>query len=584
MNLCRKTPVYAVLFVCVLFFSCDKNDTAKKIKAADGVPVITEQPKSANYLEDDRPKELTIKASVKGEYTLSYQWYSMQRYMENHVENENPTEQQISIEVNKLINNNIKDSQFTKEMSDKPVCRVPRRGRGKELYICIVTSTSKYDSKTFKVLSDIAVITTIGHPLTYWHEVDKNEIYDRDLKNITYGNGCFVAIGSYNQSRRYDRIAYSNDGKTWNLVEGDTVFHDDKESIINAVAYGNGRFVAVGSKGKIAYSTDIKTWIPVESTVSKDFKDIVYGNGLFIANFVSGLLYSSNGETWFAVENFDKTWISCIAYGNGRFIAGDEEGRIVFSDNGKTWTTLKDDIFDSYAIRTITYGNGRFIAITYDNDYCGGEEDYYIIGYSNDGKTWDISSSIPSIDSGIERIFYSEGYFIIVGDCVIAYSKDGNSWNIGKSYSREWATGSSWNDVAYGDGYFVAVGNKGEIHYCQYPITKAIAPVIRNLILSRNGYIWVPVSWDIFGEYSFQWYRNNIDNTDTGIAIEGANHWSYTPDVSKDGITYYYVKVTNTILNYFNVDDENRSASVISNTFAVTVGPPEDTAVKLLGK
>jgi len=41
-------------------------------------------------------------------------------------------------------------------------------------------------------------------------------------------------------------MAYSSDGVTWTSGPNISVSY-------NAVAYGNGRFVAVGSEGKMAY-------------------------------------------------------------------------------------------------------------------------------------------------------------------------------------------------------------------------------------------------------------------------------------------------------------------------------------------
>jgi hypothetical protein len=64
--------------------------------------------------------------------------------------------------------------------------------------------------------------------------------------------------------------------------------------IINAVAYGSGKFVA-GAGGSIAYSTDGESWTAVDST-------------------------------------FGSTHIEAIAYGNGRFVAGGWNGRMAYAD------------------------------------------------------------------------------------------------------------------------------------------------------------------------------------------------------------------------------------------------------------
>jgi hypothetical protein len=60
----------------------------------------------------------------------------------------------------------------------------------------------------------------------------------------------FVAVG------RSARAAYSEDGVSWTKV-ADTGFGDSKSlTTINAIAYGGGKFVAIGDKGQIVYSNN----------------------------------------------------------------------------------------------------------------------------------------------------------------------------------------------------------------------------------------------------------------------------------------------------------------------------------------
>jgi photosystem II stability/assembly factor-like uncharacterized protein len=48
-------------------------------------------------------------------------------------------------------------------------------------------------------------------------------------------------------------MATSSDGITWKAVK-DSTFPNDVTGSIMYIAYGNNRFVAVGDKGRIAYS------------------------------------------------------------------------------------------------------------------------------------------------------------------------------------------------------------------------------------------------------------------------------------------------------------------------------------------
>jgi photosystem II stability/assembly factor-like uncharacterized protein len=67
-----------------------------------------------------------------------------------------------------------------------------------------------------------------------------------------YGNNRFVAVGSRG------RIAYSTDAANWTAVPDNTIWawpdSPDERVSIRAIAIGNNRWVVGGDYGKIAYS------------------------------------------------------------------------------------------------------------------------------------------------------------------------------------------------------------------------------------------------------------------------------------------------------------------------------------------
>ncbi|OCN04795.1 hypothetical protein A4S06_10535 [Erysipelotrichaceae bacterium MTC7] len=63
------------------------------------------------------------------------------------------------------------------------------------------------------------------------------------------------------------------------------------------------------------------------------------------------------------------------------------------------------------------------------------------------------------------------------------------------------------------------------------------------------------------GELSYQWYKNEVDDTTTGTRIKDANATSYIPDTEVIGTFYYYVKVSNTYYGT-SVDSVSRTAKV----------------------
>ena len=123
---------------------------------------------------------------------------------------------------------------------------------------------------------------------------------------VAYGNGKWVAVGSGTNT-----VAYSNDGISWTGI-GLSMF----STVGNGVAYGNGKFVAVGQGGNtVAYSTDGVNWTAVSSPLSVG-KSVAYSTplGRWVA-VGSGtndtMIYSTDGTSW---TGAGKTALSSTGY------------------------------------------------------------------------------------------------------------------------------------------------------------------------------------------------------------------------------------------------------------------------------
>jgi hypothetical protein len=336
-----------------------------------------------------------------------------------------------------------------------------------------------------------------------------------DINAIAYGNGRFVAVG-YSSSGYYPnttytgKMAYSANGSNWTAVSNSTFTSD----IINAIAYGNNRFVAVGSDGEMAYSTDGVNWTAVEDRTAWSYEysgntyysaiyAIAYGNGKWVAGGSGGrMAYSDdNGVTWKAVADstvWEHTYsdgskttssIEGIAYGNGRWVAGGYlYGKMAYSADGENWTAVADSKFGtdySDAINGIAYGGGKFVAVGEGFFYNDGK-----MAYSADGASWtavadntiwqyiDYSDDLQT--AGINGIAYGNNRFVAVGyKGKMAYSADGASWTAvvdstfitTYTFDDEDETFTSTTDInaiAYGNGRFVAVGENGKMAYADW--------------------------------------------------------------------------------------------------------------------
>lgn len=101
---------------------------------------------------------------------------------------------------------------------------------------------------------------------------------------------------------------------------------------LNAVTVGDQGFVAVGTHGLVAHSSDGEQWSYVELDVEAHFYDVVHANGVFIAGG-GGLgepimAVSPDGVTWYRtrlpgeVREYEAyNWIESITFTGGRLLA-----------------------------------------------------------------------------------------------------------------------------------------------------------------------------------------------------------------------------------------------------------------------
>ena len=286
----------------------------------------------------------------------------------------------------------------------------------------------------------------------------------------------------------------------WIAVTNNTIWEYTKSNgstekvDINGIAYGSGRFIAVGDEGKMAYSSDGESWTAVttdnnpfvtviaDNITGTDIYSIAYVGGNFFAWDVLRRRYSKDGENWAAVSI---TYIGAIAYGNGRFVAGGNKGKIAYSSNCTNWTDVADSTVWEYPsinistrepitatadILSIAYGNNRFVAVG----------DGATMAYSSDGESWTAITNNPFKtnrvkDASMQAIAYGGGKFVAVNvDGQVAYSADGINWT---AANKTAPAGS----IVYGNGRFVAVGRSGKVAY------------------SADGVSWTAVSNSTFG-------------------------------------------------------------------------------------
>jgi len=233
------------------------------------------------------------------------------------------------------------------------------------------------------------------------------------------------------------QIGTNNDITDWNGVSVTNGYRD--------IAFGNGVFV--GTFGPFrAYSYNGINWVE-SSPVGWQAEYVTFGNGLFVAvgyADVSGVLtsfiYTSiNGIAWTSRTPSEAMSFRKVTFANGLFVAVADFGtnRIMTSPDGITWTSRPTNINPSFS--GVAYGAGVWVAVC-DNSPGG----YSFTSF--DGINWDEQPTIFASST----IFHANGKFT-TGNY---YSIDGFTWI---SNSIPFAPES----ITFGNGYFVAVNDTG---------------------------------------------------------------------------------------------------------------------------
>ncbi|MDR0443473.1 MAG: DUF4493 domain-containing protein [Treponema sp.] len=296
-------------------------------------------------------------------------------------------------------------------------------------------------------------ITTITYGKNWTAVDDVEDIFATPSTNwtfeaVAYGGDKFVAGGSGG------RMAYSSDGENWVEVQNSPF-----DTTIFAIAYGGDKFVAGGgtfnSSVKMAYSDDGITWKAITSPLGGgQIAHIAYGGGRFVA-FCNGtgynhiMAYSTNGITWETAPNpFGATHINDIIYDGGKFIAFGYSTTVAHSTNGANWETFPRHL--GYASFRIAHDGGKFVAANTDSNNIGK------MAYSSDGMSWTTVTNPPFGTSAVSAIAYGGGRFFAGSKDMAAYSNDGINWSPANSTA---SSNHNLTSIAYGNNTVVAVGS-----------------------------------------------------------------------------------------------------------------------------
>jgi len=303
-----------------------------------------------------------------------------------------------------------------------------------------------------------------------------NPFGNTTVYKVAYGNNIFVATGGASNAW------YSTDGITWTASTDKAALqprpdNDDGPVTdnISGLGFGGGKFLAVGgsSNNKArAYTTDGKTWTDsgANDATNGGFnaKAVAYGNGVYLVGGSGGrIAYTdtpADGASWKIIESAATQFtgangfINGLTFGNGKFIAaGGQPGDAAYSSDGITWVDIPQigDIYGNVWINGAAYGGGKYVIVGEGNG---------IAVHSSNGTDWTkVVGSEELFGQALLGVAYGNGYFVAVGNAGGAwYSSDGVKWTaiIDTTFGAD-----GINGVTYGNGKFIMVGNTGKAAY-----------------------------------------------------------------------------------------------------------------------
>ena len=226
---------------------------------------------------------------------------------------------------------------------------------------------------------------------------------------------------------------------------------------IKGLAFGNNTYVAVGTKGYIATSSDGVKWSKKSAGITRDFNGVTFSQGRFIAVCKAPddgpgakiWISDTNGSSWkyrdtdVGGDAITQGLHSVSSNGNGILVAvgGGWAGQVTVSyDNGTSWHRRTGSWSPFYGV---IYAREQWIAVGSGNP----------IRSTDGGVTWNTFAGPDGF-----KIAYGGECFVVApnNSTGIKWSSDGVTWRSAVRASQFTSDSIGWTSgCIYADGMFV---------------------------------------------------------------------------------------------------------------------------------
>jgi hypothetical protein len=380
-----------------------------------------------------------------------------------------PTDSQSGVQVSENISVTFSESMQNSSVTvntDNTTCYGSLALSSDNFSTCVKMSSSKTNSNSNKTFTFYPSPDSVFRDTAYKIRVTTavKDLYGNSMSSqyetsngYTTSSGLFVVVGENGT------ILTSDNGTEWTARTSGTTEN------LNRVAYGDGLYIVVGENATYKYSDNTSSWSESRSAGNVHFNDIEYfGNSnwggagdsahttrqnvvgdeyssgqitedqsnYFFKNY-NGLTIGDDiilvGDQGFIAwspdndsERYRSFWtkngntsknLRGTVHGNSIYVIVGDNGTILTSDNGSTWTSRADGRTDN--LSEVTFGNNTFIAVG-DNGT--------IRTSADNGTTWDNRTSGATKFYGVT---FGKNIFIAVGDngTIRTSADNGTTWD-----------------------------------------------------------------------------------------------------------------------------------------------------------
>lgn len=319
-----------------------------------------------------------------------------------------------------------------------------------------------------------------AEPLDVWHWRSPRWTA-APLTAVAFGGGRYVAVGEQG------KISVSEDGTHWQSAESPTVGN------LRAVAWAAGQWVAVGDFGEVVTSPDGLRWTRESVGVFFHLRGVTRGNGLWVAVGDDSVIFTSpDGRAWTQRASGSEP-LRAVAWAGGVFVAGGgaEEVRnsqgqfiethpalVLTSRDGLHWTYVPQQA--SGPVTAVVHGAGRFVAMTTTGNALVSEDGEFWRTSSLDAVSWYQPDVLSIAHDGTRFVVTQAARFGNLDQ--LWTSLDGITWSSLRVSGLDYAY--DYTGLAFGPSGWVVVGGVADTRFTPWLPDGTIAA-------SRDGQDWV---------------------------------------------------------------------------------------------